>query len=51
LQEVEQECKNLNVNALAIPVDICNSDEVEAAVKRCEDELGGINILVNNGKR
>ena len=50
LQEVEQECKNFNVNALAIPVDICNQDEAEAAVKRCEDELGGINILVNNGK-
>jgi len=39
--------ENFSVKALAIPVDVCSSEQVERAVKRVNDEFGRIDILVN----
>jgi len=39
--------ENFSVRTLAIPVDVCISEQVKEAVKRVNDEFGRIDILVN----
>lgn len=37
-----------NGNALAIPADVCSSDDVDRMVRTVEEKLGTIDVLVNN---
>lgn len=43
-----QDLRNLGVRAVAFPCDITDEKSVKAAIKATVDELGGIDILVNN---
>ena len=47
-QGVAEEVRGLGRKALALAVDLRKSDEVKAAVDRAADELGGLDIVVNN---
>lgn len=41
-------CREQGANAaVSLPMDVTNRDQVRGAVKRCEEELGPITILVN----
>ena len=42
------ELKEIGIPAMALQVDITNRSELEPAVKKVENELGSISILVNN---
>ena len=42
------ELKEIGIHAMAMQVDITNRSELEPAVKKVENELGSISILVNN---
>ena len=48
LQEVAAEIEALGGTALVIPCDVASRAEVEGAVKRCEEELGPIDLLLAN---
>jgi len=39
--------ENFSIKTLAIPVDVCRSEQVKKAVKRVYEEFGRIDILVN----
>jgi len=39
--------ENFSIKALAIPVDVCISEQIKRAVKKVHDEFGRIDILVN----
>jgi len=39
--------ENFSIKAIAIPVDVCISEQVKKAIKRVNDEFGRIDILVN----
>jgi NAD(P)-dependent dehydrogenase (short-subunit alcohol dehydrogenase family) len=47
LDAARREAESLGSQAIAIPVDVANPDEVEAAAQRVESELGPIDIWVN----
>lgn len=47
-QSVVTEIEAAGVKALAIKADAANADEVRAAVTRTVEELGGLDILINN---
>lgn len=44
----EQTAKELGSNAMAMPVDVTSASQVEAAVKKANDQWGGIDVIVNN---
>ena len=44
----EQTAKELGSNATAMSVDVTNASQVEAAVKKANEEWGGIDVIVNN---
>lgn len=46
--EVVEEIKNNNVKAMAIKANVSNGEEVNNMIKVIEDELGSIDVLVNN---
>ena len=48
LKAAQREVEKLGGKALMIPTDVANADEVEAAAKKIEAELGEIDIWVNN---
>ncbi len=48
LQEVAAEIAAMGGTALAIPCDVGSRAEVKAAVERCEEELGPIDLLLAN---
>jgi len=48
LEEAQKEVEQLGGKALCICVDMADADQVEAAASRVEDELGPIDIWVNN---
>ena len=48
LEAARKEVEELGGKALAIPVDVANADQVEAAATRIEAELGSIDIWINN---
>lgn len=48
VQAVADELKKLGVKAAFASADVSNRSEVEAAVSKITDELGAINILINN---
>lgn len=47
-ERTSETIRALGRRALTITVDVSSRDQVEAMVKRCVDELGGVNILVSN---
>jgi short-subunit dehydrogenase len=48
LEHAAAELRDLGVRALAVPADVADADAVEAAASRIEQELGPIDIWVNN---
>jgi NAD(P)-dependent dehydrogenase (short-subunit alcohol dehydrogenase family) len=48
LEAAARDVKAAGGTALAIPTDVADYDQVEAAAKRIEDELGPIEVWVNN---
>lgn len=48
LYEAAREVRDRGAAALAIPLDVADADEVEQAAQRIEQELGAIDIWVNN---
>jgi NAD(P)-dependent dehydrogenase (short-subunit alcohol dehydrogenase family) len=44
LEQVASEC---GPDALVVPLDVTDEDACRAAVARCDDELGGVDVLVN----
>jgi 2-deoxy-D-gluconate 3-dehydrogenase len=47
-QRVLDELRELGNPAMALRVDLCNRNELEPALKKVEEELGPVGILVNN---
>ncbi|WP_440896907.1 3-oxoacyl-ACP reductase [Amphibacillus sp. Q70] len=47
LQELEEEAKELNIELLALEVDVSDSEQVEAGVKQALDQFQTIDILSN----
>ena len=47
-EEVVKEIQAMGRKALAVKMDVSDLSEVQAGVKRTEDELGPVDILVNN---
>ena len=47
-EEAAQTAQAIGRQALAVPLDVTDSDSVAAAVERTERELGAIDVLVNN---
>jgi len=48
LEAARKEVEELGSQALVVPTDIANADQVEAAAARIEAELGAIDIWINN---
>lgn len=48
LEAARREIENMGRRALAVPVDIADADQVEAAAARVERELGPISVWVND---
>jgi len=48
LEAAAEECRALGGEALAVPTDVADADAVEAAASRIEQELGPIDVWVNN---
>jgi short-subunit dehydrogenase len=48
LQAAQREVEKLGSEALIIPTDVANSEQVEAATEKIEAELGEIDVWVNN---
>ncbi len=46
--KAQKEIEESGQKALAIPTDVSREDSVDAMVKRCVAEFGGVDILVNN---
>lgn len=48
LESAAREARAFGVTALAIPADVADADIMDAAAERVEDELGPIDVWVNN---
>jgi len=48
LDEVVAEIREEGGEALAFPCDVANRDEVLAAIRSCEEELGSVDLLIAN---
>jgi NAD(P)-dependent dehydrogenase (short-subunit alcohol dehydrogenase family) len=48
LEETATRCRSLGVRAVTAVVDVRRQDDIDAAVQRCRDELGPVDVLVNN---
>lgn len=48
LEQVAERCRLLGVKAIAVPTDISNRSELENLVNTTRDQLGPIDLLVNN---
>jgi NAD(P)-dependent dehydrogenase (short-subunit alcohol dehydrogenase family) len=48
LEGARREVENLGAKAITIPTDVADADAVEAAAARVENELGPIDVWVNN---
>lgn len=47
-EEAVLDAQNLGVKSMAVKADITQPDQVQAAIAQVEEELGGIDVLVNN---
>ena len=50
-QEVVRGIREEGGNAFSVQADVSRNDEVERMFKECEENLGGVDILVNNARR
>ena len=48
LESLVQECRQLGVEALAVPTDVTDADAMEALAQHAEDRFGGIDVWINN---
>jgi short-subunit dehydrogenase len=48
LEDCRREVENLGGHALVVPTDVADADQVEAAATRVEEELGPIDVWVND---
>lgn len=48
LQDVVEEVRRLGGDALALPLDVCDADAMEAAAQTVEERFGPIDVWVNN---
>jgi NAD(P)-dependent dehydrogenase (short-subunit alcohol dehydrogenase family) len=48
LESAKRDVEGLGRRALAVPTDVADADQVEAAARAIEDELGPIDVWVNN---
>jgi short-subunit dehydrogenase len=48
LQSAAREARAFGIEALAVPVDVADADIMDAAAERVENELGPIDVWVNN---
>jgi NAD(P)-dependent dehydrogenase (short-subunit alcohol dehydrogenase family) len=48
LEQTAEECRAKGVRAVAVPADVRDAAQVDAAAQRCRDELGSVDVLVNN---
>jgi short-subunit dehydrogenase len=48
LNGASEECESLGGRAIAIPTDVCDPEQVETAARRVEEELGPIDVWVND---
>jgi NAD(P)-dependent dehydrogenase (short-subunit alcohol dehydrogenase family) len=48
LEGCREECESLGGRALAVPTDVTDADQVEAAAARVEEEFGHIDVWVND---
>jgi NAD(P)-dependent dehydrogenase (short-subunit alcohol dehydrogenase family) len=48
LNETASRCRTLGARVIAAPGDVRDQASIDAAVRRCTDELGDIDVLVNN---
>jgi len=48
LQDVARQLEGLGVRAVAVPADLCEEAQIEAALHQIQDTLGPIDVLVNN---
>ena len=48
LEEVAEELRAVNRQAVAIPTDVTDSSQVNSMVRRCISEFGRVDVLVNN---
>jgi NAD(P)-dependent dehydrogenase (short-subunit alcohol dehydrogenase family) len=48
LEAAKKEVENLGGNALVLPADVANADQVEAAAVKVEEQFGPIEVWVNN---
>jgi 3-oxoacyl-[acyl-carrier protein] reductase len=48
INSAAEEVRRLGKHAIAVPTDVTNVDEIQCLAERTEDELGPIDILVNN---
>lgn len=48
LEAARREAEQMGVRALAVPTDVADSDAVERAAQQIENELGSIDVWVNN---
>lgn len=48
LDGAREECESLGARAIAIPTDVSDPEQVEAAAQRVEEELGPIDVWVND---
>ncbi|HEX6761290.1 MAG TPA: SDR family oxidoreductase [Gaiellaceae bacterium] len=48
LEEARSEVESLGGRALVLPADVADHEQVQAAAERCEEELGPIDVWVNN---
>jgi NAD(P)-dependent dehydrogenase (short-subunit alcohol dehydrogenase family) len=48
LEKVAGRCQEHGARTLVVPTDVLQEDQVRSAVRRTADELGGLDVLVNN---
>lgn len=48
LEELAAELEALGVRALPVAMDVTDPDSVDAALERVREELGGVDVLINN---
>ncbi len=49
LEKVAGRCREMKVEALALPLDLSNRESIEAAVKDALSHYGRVDVLINNG--
>jgi NAD(P)-dependent dehydrogenase (short-subunit alcohol dehydrogenase family) len=48
LEETARRCRSLGARVMVHEVDVRQQNQIDAAVQRCREELGAVDVLVNN---